>query len=235
MIIDKVVNEKNRWDIYTEDQGWTNFLNSLSYFYAGKASQLPIVKVHYPQQTMQARVKQTIEDLYTVDNEESFASDLIKFYGVTNDINECGYILQDGSCLDFSARHLKYGLIKWEYQQGRKGLTHDAILGINNNGYCLTNDYRALLWDSLSFTQAIMNHCKAVRVGVGYEDIEPFIQVVSPLTEQQIQVIAEQLDQQKVIADCITSENLPVFDTELVVSIESLRNFNNEIINHGIK
>lgn len=235
MIKDKIVNDKNCWDIYTEDQGWTNFLNSLSYFYAGKASQLPTVKVHYPQQTLKAKVKQTIEDLYTVDNEQSFASDLVKFYGTTTDIGECGYILQDGSCLDFSARHLKYGLTKWEYQQGRKGLTHDSVLGINNDGYCLTNHYRELLWSSLNFTQAIMNHCKAVRVGVGYEDVEPFIQVVAPLTENQINVLVSALQGQKLVVDCITQKNLPVFDSEIVISKSSLNEFNKELENHGIK
>lgn len=234
MIKDKIV-FNNGYDIYTDDEGWLGFLSSVSYFYAGKPKQLPAIRLHLNEELIQSSIEKTIEDLYEVTNADSFSQDLITFYGKTYDLNEAGYILEDGTCLDFSGRHLKYGLIKWEYVEGKKGITHDTVLGINNDNYCLTDDYRELLWSSLTFTQAIMNNCHAVRVGVGYEDIEPFIQVVSPLTESQIASLVDQLEGQKIIVDCITEKNLPVFDNEIVVSAKSLRNFNDEMRYHGIK
>ena len=231
---DRIEYNNGSFDVYTNDSGWLDFLSSLSYFYAGKPKQLPSVKVHFPEQVVNSSIEKEIEDLYEVTNADSFASDLVRFYGTTDDIGEVGYILQDGSALDFSGRHLKYGLIKWGFVKGKKGITHDTIQGINTDDYCLTSHYRELLWSSKSFTMAIMNNCKAVRVGIGHEDVEPFIQVVSTLTQKQIEKIDSLIHGQSVLVDCIDEKDLPVMDKTLTISVEALTSFNNEIKNHGI-
>ena len=125
-------------------------------------------------------------------------------------------------------------MIKWGFSKGKKGITHDIIQGINTDDYCLTSHYRELLWSSKSFTMAIMNNCKAVRVGVGHEDVEPFIQVVSTLTQKQIEKIDSFLHGQSILVDCIDEKDLPILDKTLTVSVEALTSFNNEIKNHGI-
>lgn len=228
--MDKVEYKDSTYEVYTEDkQGWTNFLNTLSEFYASKPKLLPKVNVHVGQEIICSEVKEEKEDYYIVNNIPSFGSDLKRFYGTTNSLNEIGYILPDGSALDFSGRHLKYGLIKWDYVQGRKGITHDNVLGINNDGYCLTKDYRELLWSSHSFSQAIILYARAVRVGFGLDDVEPFINLSSKMTDQQIDVLLSHCEGQTVIVDYTDSEVMPMFDRQITLNKESLLDLNKDL------
>lgn len=54
-------------------------------------------------------------------------------FGVTNDIRECGYILPDGSMLDFSGRHMVTGNTDTSHLRGRRGVDHRDIGDLNWN------------------------------------------------------------------------------------------------------
>lgn len=54
-------------------------------------------------------------------------------FGVTNDIRECGYVLPDGSMLDFSGRHLVTGNTDTSHLRGRRSLDHRQISDLNYN------------------------------------------------------------------------------------------------------
>ena len=52
-------------------------------------------------------------------------------FGVTNDIRECGYILPDGSMLDFSGRHMITGDTDSSHLKGRRSVDHREISDLN--------------------------------------------------------------------------------------------------------
>lgn len=192
---------------------WKEFLASLSRFFSSKPEQCPQIEIHYNNEIIKSFVAKSAPDVYSIENTDSFAEDLARFYGITDCIEETGYILPDGSCLDFSGRHLKCGILKWDYVEGHKGMTHDSILGINNDGYCLTDHYRNLFWSSISFTNAIMKYSKAIRVSIDSENVEPFIQAYQPLTKAQINSLVDKYYNKKLVVDCTIADELPIYDT----------------------
>lgn len=195
----------------SELEYWKEFLASLSRFFSSKPEQLPQIEVHIGNEVLKSYVSEFTPDIYDIENSQLFAEDLKRFYGTTQVIGETGYILPDGSCLDFSGRHLKCGILKWDYAEGHKGMTHDSILGINNDNYCLTDHYRNLFWSSLSFTNAILKYSGAIRVSVDSENVEPFIQLYRPLTKQQIISLTDKYNK-TIIIDCTTADEIPVYD-----------------------
>ena len=52
-------------------------------------------------------------------------------FGVTYDIRECGYILPDGSMLDFSGRHMITGNTDSSHLKGRRSVDHRDISDLN--------------------------------------------------------------------------------------------------------
>lgn len=48
-------------------------------------------------------------------------------FGTTNDIRECGYVLHDGSMLDFSGRHMITGDTDTSHLKGRRSVDHREI------------------------------------------------------------------------------------------------------------
>lgn len=52
-------------------------------------------------------------------------------FGTTNDIRECGYVLPDGSMLDFSGRHMVTGDTDTSHLKGRRSVDHRDIGDLN--------------------------------------------------------------------------------------------------------
>lgn len=208
---------------------WKEFLVSLSRFYSSKPEQLPQIEIHIGNEVLKSYISDFTPDTYELENSDLFIKDLKRFYGTTQSIGETGYILPDGTCLDFSGRHLKCGILKWNYAEGHKGMTHDAILGINKDGYCLTDHYRNLFWSSLSFTNAILKYSGAVRVSIDSEDVDPFIQIYQPLTKQQIISLTDKYNK-TLILDCTTFDELPVYDDKIQCNRSVLFSLNDLII-----
>lgn len=71
-----------------------------------------------------------IESVESNNNVDVFALAKERF-GVTNDIRECGYILPDGSMLDFSGRHMVAGNTDTSHLRSRRGVDHRDIGGLN--------------------------------------------------------------------------------------------------------
>lgn len=64
--------------------------------------------------------------------------DARRFFGITFDPNEAGYIMRDGSFLDLSRRHILGS------SAGRRGVLHYNFSGTNTKGYCILDDYPQL-------------------------------------------------------------------------------------------
>ncbi len=63
---------------------------------------------------------------------------LIRFFGTTNNFAECGFLLQNGTMLDFSGRHL--GLKRYHVFGKGKWIEHHDFCGTNLKGFSL-EDY----------------------------------------------------------------------------------------------
>lgn len=237
-MIDAIIKyNKGKYEIRIDrnlDQ-WKDFLASLERFYAFKPSQLPNVRLIYKDQVYQTKPSDITlsreTPAYRINRLEpiNLIDDLKQFYGTTDDINECGFILPDGSMLDFSGRHLMCGFAKCLQFDGRRALNHDNVFGINNDGLMITDKYRDLFWSNLSIPLSIMEHSSAVRVGVGLRDIDSFIHVSGRLTEQQIETIDNCIHGKLLIVDCTTRYDIPVFDQKIVVSKQTLFDINKQI------
>ena len=70
------------------------------------------------------------ESVENNNNVDAFALAKERF-GVTNDIRECGYILPDGSMLDFSGRHMITGNTDTSHLNGRRSVDHRDIGDLN--------------------------------------------------------------------------------------------------------
>ena len=93
----------------------------------------------------------------------------------------------------------------------------------------ITDKYRDLFWSNLSIPLSIMEHCNAIRVGIGLADIHCFIHVSGRLTDQQIDTIDRHMHGKSLIIDYTTRYDIPVFDQEIVVSKQALFDINKQI------
>ena len=133
--------------------------------------------------------------------------DLMKFFGITDDPLEAGYILPNGKFLDFSGRHLTGKPLPVIDQ-----LRHDRITGYNMNGYCLTNDYPDLI-KSDNWTYDIINKFKLVRCR--YECCVIYIMSNQNITNDQKYTIKTTCVDRPVVFDIIR-------DFEIVNTFEFL-------------
>ena len=80
------------------------------------------------------------DKLNSIDLEESINKEYVDVFslakerfGITNDIRECGYILPDGSMLDFSGRHMVTGDTDTSHLKGRRSVDHREIGVLNQD------------------------------------------------------------------------------------------------------
>lgn len=106
-----------------EQGGWCIYGNKGQVLYTGKPSKiLEWVLTNLPQYRKQIMVGKNGVSLK--ENTDLFALAKERF-GTTYDIRECGYILPDGSMLDFSGRHMVTG--DTSHLRGRRGIDHRDI------------------------------------------------------------------------------------------------------------
>ena len=111
-----------------EQGGWCIYGNKGQVLYTGKPSKiLEWVLTNLPQYRKQIMVgKNGVNlkentDLFTLAKER---------FGTTYDIRECGYILPDGSMLDFSGKHMITGNTDTSHLRGRRSIDHRDIIDL---------------------------------------------------------------------------------------------------------
>ena len=122
-------------------------------------------------------------------------------FGITNDIRECGYVLPDGTMLDFSGRHLLNKGTDSSYLAGRRAVDHREIEDIGwsidgntknfdfsmeefiklgairthvSNSYCLLNLFTKPTNQQISILFKIIQYAKGcvdVEIGDGNESL----------------------------------------------------------------
>ena len=117
--------------------------------------------------------------------------DVKKFFGLTTNPKECGFICPNGEMLDFSGRHLAVGFLDKEFKPNRKNLVHGNIFGVNHNGFSLMEKYPQLATEGIvnyslmKYTSALRFSSVTNRFSYGMADY------ITKPTEKQIEVIAD--------------------------------------------
>ena len=118
----------------------------------------------------------------------------IKFFGITTNPYEGGYITKDGRILDFSGKHLKIGFLNHIILNDLITIKHSTFYGINHNGYCLTKEFPQLMSEKdciasfMFYTGCIRYKCSPWYVK------ESYIDFVRTPTEKQIDELSKFLD-----------------------------------------
>ena len=99
-----------------------------------------------------------IESVESNNNVDVFALAKERF-GITNDIRECGYILPDGSMLDFSGRHMVTGNTDTSHLRGRRGVDHRDIGDLNWDADMTTKSGLNINMSDFIRMGAIRIHC----------------------------------------------------------------------------
>ena len=113
-------------------------------------------------------------------------------FGVTNDIRECGYILPDGSMLDFTGRHMADG--DTSHLRGRRSVDHRDIADLNYEKDLKTKSGLDISMEQFIRSGAIRIHCSNT-----WSSINLFVKP----TPQQINVLLRLIQYSK---GCVTVE-----------------------------
>ena len=123
--------------------------------------------------------------------------DAIKFFGLTNDPKECGFICPSGEMLDFSGRHLAVGFMDLEFKPNRKNLIHGNIFGVNHEGFSLMEKYPQLATEGI-VNYSFMKHTSTMRFEPRNHFSCGMVDYITKPTEKQIETIANILQEQSV-------------------------------------
>ena len=125
----------------------------------------------------------------------SLLDDAIKFFGLTSDPRECGFICPNGEMLDFSGRHLTIGFMDLEFKPNRKNIIHGNIFGVNHDGFSLMEKYPQLATEGI-VNYAFMKHTSVVRFEPRNRFSSGIVDYLVRPTEKQIEVISNIMQEQ---------------------------------------
>lgn len=122
---------------------------------------------------------------------------LIEFFGVTQDISEAGYILQDGTLIDFSGRHFISDPTVRKYTISDNGIQHHDIFGTNYRGFSLEELWQGAHQNSFQPVMSILKECRAVsiKMDTALHIRECWLRMMYPPTEEQYQVIFKNFEE----------------------------------------
>ena len=119
---------------------------------------------------------------------ERLELDAIRFFGITFNPNEAGYIMRDGSFLDLSRQHILGS------PDSRRGVLHYDFSGTNTKGYRILDDYPQLTspFDcGMPVDMYFMQQTGAIRVNLDLEyELSDYATLVYPATIAQVRSIA---------------------------------------------
>lgn len=141
-----------------------------------------------------------------------FIKDVIRFFGITNNVFECGYLLEDGRMLDFSATNLKVGLFDNQVIHNHRNLIHDNFFGINKENYSLSFDdiRKFLLNEDRDIVTNFMRISNSVRVDKS-DHICSFIKI----NNNQINTLLKMFEDDSLIIGQIDENGLELRSDEI--------------------
>ena len=161
----------------------------------------------------------------------------IKFFGITTNPYEGGYMVKSGEILDFSGRHLKVGFRNHTILNDKNiiSIEHGIFYGINHSGYCLTKEFPNLMLEKNCVASFMFyTGCIRYKITPSYNK-ETYIDFVRTPTEKQIDELSKifldrpvSITQTSLNGDVLMDERITCFTKEKFNNI--IRNRKNSLI-----
>lgn len=139
---------------------------------------------------------------------------LVKFFGVTEDIKEAGYILQDGRLIDLSGRHFIEDPTVRKYYIGSNCIQHHDIFGVNYRGFSIEELWFNVYGKDFQPVTSILNLTRSVslKVNTTHSVCECYIRMMYPPTDEQYSVIFKHFEEGRVNVSYLSPDGYIVDD-----------------------
>ena len=137
---------------------------------------------------------------------------LVKFFGVTDNIKEAGYMLRDGRLLDFSGRHFISDPIQRKCT-ATKMIEHHDLFGVNYQGFSIEELWPDLYEKHMLPVLSVMTLTGAVSLSYVEKTSELTLRTCHPFTEKQVERILHYFEEYSLYLSYVSPEGYIVNDS----------------------
>lgn len=137
---------------------------------------------------------------------------LVKFFGVTDNIKEAGYMLRDGRLLDFSGRHFISDPIQRKCT-ATKMIEHHDLFGVNYQGFSIEELWPDLYEKHMLPVLSVMTLTGAVSLSYVEKKSELTLRTCHPFTEKQVERILHYFEEYSLYLSYVSPEGYIVDDS----------------------
>lgn len=137
---------------------------------------------------------------------------LVKFFGVTDNIKEAGYMLRDGRLLDFSGRHFISDPIQRKCT-ATKIIEHHDLFGVNYQGFSIEELWPDLYEKHMLPVLSVMTLTGAVSLSYVENKSELTLRTCHPFTEKQVERILHYFEEYSLYLSYVSPEGYIVDDS----------------------
>ena len=137
---------------------------------------------------------------------------LVRFFGVTDNIKEAGYMLGDGRLLDFSGRHFISDPIQRKCT-ATKVIEHHDLFGVNYQGFSIEELWPGLYEKHMLPVLSVMLLTGAVSLSYIEKKNELTLRTCHPFTEKQLDRILHYFEEYSLYLSYVNSDGYIVDDS----------------------
>ena len=139
---------------------------------------------------------------------------LVRFFGITENINEAGYILRDGRLLDLSGRHFISDPLDRRHTF-TKIIQHHDLFGVNYQGFSIEELWPGLYSQGNLPVLSILKLTGAISLNCIYDRNNITLRTCHPFSEAQYKTILRYFEEQSVYFSYINFDGRIVDDSYL--------------------
>lgn len=137
---------------------------------------------------------------------------LVRFFGITDNIKEAGYMLRDGRLLDFSGRHFISDPIQRKCT-ATKVIEHHDLFGVNYQGFSIEELWPHLYEKHMLPVLSVMLLTGAVSLSYIEKKNELTLRTCHPFTEKQLDRILHYFEECSLYLSYVNSDGYIVDDS----------------------
>ena len=146
---------------------------------------------------------------------------LVEFFGKTDNINEAGYILQDGTLLDFSGRHFISDPMERKLFINANAIQHHDLFGCNYRGFSLEEIWPDFYDRNFRPSLSVMQLANAISVksvipdSDGFQINEALLRMMRVPTEKQWDVLLRHFEEHPINVSYVLEDGHIVADQRI--------------------
>lgn len=137
---------------------------------------------------------------------------LVRFFGVTDNLKEAGYMLRDGRLLDFSGRHFISDPIQRKCT-ATKVIEHHDLFGVNYQGFSIEELWPHLYEKHMLPVLSVMLLTGAVSLSYIEKKNELTLRTCHPFSEKQVDRILHYFEEYSLYLSYVNSDGYIVDDS----------------------